>query len=223
MAKIFIVEDDKNLSANLRDLLALDRHIVETVDSGRQALDHLRVSKFDIVILDWCLPDITGLEICQKFRERGGTTPILMLTGKDDILHKTQGFDAGADDYLTKPFHPNELRSRIKALLRRSDRIGGVELKAGSLVLTASTFTATKAGQPIRLLPKEFALLEFFMRHPNQVFKTDALIDRVWESKTEVSPEVVRTYINRLRNKIDEPGETSMIQTVHGIGYKLTV
>ncbi len=221
MAKILVVEDDVDLAISLKDLISLEHHLVDLAHTGKEALENLGYSAYELLILDWNLPDMTGLELCKRFRASGGACAVLMLTGRNETMNKIQGLDAGADDYLTKPFNPDELMSRIRALLRRPGAFRGSELKVGGLVLEPNTFRVTRDGEEIRLLPKEFALLQFLMRHPDEVFSTEALIERVWESGTEVSPEVVRSYINRLRNKIDRQGETSMLRTVHGIGYKL--
>lgn len=221
MAKILVVEDDFDLCSSLQDLLEMDHHKVDTANNGAEALQQLRFSEYDLVLLDWNLPDMQGVDICKQFRANGGACPVLMLTGKGNVTDKITGLDSGADDYLTKPFHPDELASRIKALLRRPGAFRGNELKVGGLVLEPGVFRVTMDGQEIKLLPKEFALLEFMMRHPNEVFSTEALIARVWESDSDVSPEVVRTYINRLRNKIGRKDEESILKTVHGLGYRL--
>lgn len=224
MAKILIVEDDQELAGVLQDWLVSEHHVVDTVDNGAEADQMLRHYAFDLLVLDWDLPGMPGVQVCKNFRTRGGLTPILMLTGKSEIKDKTVGLDAGADDYLTKPFHPDELSARVRALLRRPAPVSATnELKAGDLLLEPNTYRVTRAGKELRLLPKEFALLEFLMRHPNVVFSADALIDRVWSSESDASPDTVRTNIKRLRQKIDIEGERPMILTVHGVGYKLDV
>jgi len=221
MAKILLVEDEDDISDLITAWLAKDHHVVEVASSGEAALDLLRVYPFDVLILDWMLPGISGVEVCRDFRTRGGTTPILMLTAKSHVNEKERGLDAGADDYLTKPFELKELSARIRALLRRPVSFSGTVLKVGSIVLDTSTHQVTKDGEELQLLPKEFALLAFFMRHPNQVFSAEALLDRVWSSDSEASPETIRTYIKRLRKKIDDKDKPSMVGTVHGVGYKL--
>jgi DNA-binding response OmpR family regulator len=146
-----------------------------------------------------------------------------MLTGKSDIADKEAGLDAGADDYLTKPFHPRELCARLRALGRRPTQRLGDELKVGNLALDLTKFQLHREGVEVDLLPLEFALLEFFMRNPGRVFGADILLERVWPVNSEASPEAVRTCIKTLRRKIDVNGETSVIKTVHGVGYKLEV
>jgi DNA-binding response OmpR family regulator len=219
--KILLVEDEPDFSIIIGEWLRNEHHVVEVVETGEEAVDRLKFYKYDIVILDWMLPGLSGLEVCKNYRAGGGTTPILLLTAKKHVDEKEQGLDAGADDYLTKPFEMKELSARIRALLRRPSAFSGSVLQVGSLSLEPTTFKVTRSGEEIPLLPKEFALLEFMMRHPNQVFSAEALLDRVWSSDSEASPETIRTYIKRLRKKIDLEGQQSILSTVHGVGYKL--
>jgi DNA-binding response OmpR family regulator len=221
--KILLVEDEPDFSILIGEWLRSDHHVVEVVESGEEATDRLKFYKYDIVILDWMLPGISGLDVCKNYRSAGGTTPILLLTAKKHVDEKEQGLDAGADDYLTKPFEMKELSARIRALLRRPSVFSGSILQVGFLCLEPTAFKVTRHGEEIPLLPKEFALLEFMMRHPNQVFSAEALLDRVWASDSEASPETIRTYIKRLRKKIDLEGQQSILSTVHGVGYKLEV
>jgi DNA-binding response OmpR family regulator len=223
MAKILIVEDEQDFYEPIRAFLTRDHHVVEVVENGLEALDRLRFYKYDVIIMDWMLPGMQGVDVCREFRSSGGTTPILMLTAKTATGEKISGLDAGADDYLTKPFDVGEVSARVRALLRRPAALTGNVLKLGQIVLERDTHRVTKTGEEIQLLPKEFALLEFFMRHPNQVFSAEALLDRVWASDSEASPETIRTYIKRLRQKIDSKDGPSLIQTVHGVGYKFSV
>ncbi|MDZ4833981.1 MAG: response regulator transcription factor [Candidatus Melainabacteria bacterium] len=221
MAKILLVEDDQSLAKLVRNWLSLDHHVVETVEDGEEALHRLKVSEFDLVVLDWNLPKLEGVEVLKQHRQMGGKTPVLMLTGKDRIADKEEGFDAGADDYLTKPFHGKELSMRIKALLRRPPLLVEDVLKVGDLVLERESFTVRRGDADVRLLPKEFALLEFLMRHPNQVFSAEALLERVWVSESESTVEAVTTCIKRLRRKLEGAGGAPVIATVNGVGYKL--
>jgi DNA-binding response OmpR family regulator len=223
MSKVLLVEDDLDLVSRITKWLTLERYSVEAVGNGREALELLRDVKYDFIILDWHLPELSGIEVCKYFRSSGGNTPILILTGKSDIADKETGLDAGADDYLTKPFHPRELSARLRALGRRPTECLDDQLRAGELVLQIHKYRLTKNGVEIDLLPLEFSLLEFFMRHPGRVFGADALLERVWPVNSEASPEAVRTCIKTLRKKIDTEGEPSLIKTVHGVGYKLEV
>ncbi|HEY9788243.1 MAG TPA: response regulator transcription factor, partial [Candidatus Obscuribacterales bacterium] len=145
----------------------------------------------------------------------------IMLTGRAKIDEKEEGLDSGADDYLTKPFSMRELNARVRALLRRPAAYSGNELKARDIVLEPESHRVTKQGREIKLLPKEFALLEFLLRNPGRVFSPEALLERVWESTSDASPDTVRIHVNRLRSKLDTKGEDSIIGTVHGVGYRL--
>lgn len=223
MPKILVVEDDLDLRSIVEDWLRHEHHLVETATKGDEAMELIGIYPYDVIILDWNLPVMSGIQILKKFRQDGGKTPVLMLTGQDLAENIETGLDSGADDYLTKPFHMKELSARIRALLRRPQTVTENVLRAGDLTLNPRTFAVTKGGADIRLLPKEFALLEFLMRHPNQVFSAEALLDRVWHSENDAAPETVRTCIKRLRRKIDGESENSLIQTLHGVGYKLNV
>jgi DNA-binding response OmpR family regulator len=221
MAKVLVVEDDASLSARLREWLELEHHQAEIVGDGKDALNYLRTYKYDLIILDWHLPSLSGLEVCRHARSHGISTPILMLTGVSDIPDKATALDTGADDYVTKPFHFQELSARLRALLRRQTVQVANILKVGGLVLDPEGHEVTNNGQPVQLLPKEFALLEFLMRHPNQIFSSEALLDAVWLSESEASPNTVRTHMYTLRKKLSAGGNRSPIETVHGVGYKL--
>lgn len=221
MAKILLVEDDLEVCEVVSDWLVGEHYTIDVVNSGTEAIERLRFDKYDVLIFDWQLPDLTGIEICKRFRSKGGTTPVLMLTGKSEITDKETGLDAGADDYLTKPFHPRELSARVRALLRRSGDLKQNTLICGEIELDPQGFRVTKNGQEVALLPKEFALLEFFLRHPNQVFSPEALLDRVWSAESEASPDTIRVHITKLRGKIDNEGQPSIIKTLHRQGYKL--
>jgi DNA-binding response OmpR family regulator len=221
MSKILIVEDEEDLAVQVRDWLARDHHTVEMVHNGSQAVDTLAVSKYDLIILDWLLPGLDGVEVCKRYRSMGGKTPILMLTAKAAIEDKEKGLDSGADDYLSKPFHLKELSARVRALIRRTSSMSGPTLEVAGIVLDPTSRTVTKDGEPVHLERKEFNLLEFLLRNANKTFSAEALLDRVWESGSLASPDAIRTYIKALRKKIDRPGKTSIITTVHGVGYKL--
>jgi len=220
MAKILLVEDEPDFSVLIASLLSADHHMVEAVQKGEDAIELLRMYQFDCLILDWNLPGISGLDVCKHFRDGGGKSPILMLTARNHVDEKSAGLDAGADDYLTKPFELKELSARVRALLRRPTNFSGKSLKVGGLEMDVSNYRVSRGSDIIQLLPKEFALLEFFMRHTNQVFSPETLIDRVWLAGEEASPETIRTYIKRLRKKLDREGEPSLFSTVHGVGYK---
>lgn len=223
MAKILVIEDDNALRESIADELSFKLHNVEQAGSRAQAMDKLEMSAFDIIVLDWQLPDGSGVDIMKQYREKGGTAPIIMLTGKDTIADKEIGFSSGADDYLTKPFEFAELIMRVTALLRRPQALHGNALKAGSITLDPERFRVTKDGAEVRLVPREFSLLEFLMRNPNTVFSADALLTRVWESEVDVSPAAVVACISRLRQKLEKKGDPPLIRNIHGVGYRLDV
>lgn len=220
MAKILLVEDDSQLADTIRTALLFDHHIVEIATDGETAMDLLRISAFDLLILDWGLPGaLNGIDVVRNYRSRGGKSPVVMLTGRTDVADRACGLDSGADDYVPKPFHIKELSARVRALLRRPVAYTGANLTAGNVTLDPTKHRVTKDGQLIQLLPKEFALLEFMMRHPNQVFTPEALLTHVWPSDTEATVAALRTTMKRLRAKIDPDG--TVLRTEHGVGYSL--
>lgn len=222
MARILIVEDEEAIAEGVRRYLLFDQHKIETCGRGDTAFEMLSATMYDLVILDWELPGLSGIELLTKFRKQGGNAPVLMLTGKSSVPDKEIGLDSGADDYLAKPFDVKELGARVRALLRRPAQISGKILSCGGLELDQSLHRAVKDGAPIQLLPKEYQLLEFFMRHPNQVFSVEVLLTQLWATANEdegSSPDAVRTTLKRLRKKVDP--DQKLIKTVHGVGYFL--
>lgn len=220
MAKILLVEDDRDLSLIVSDSLSAHSHVVDMVHAGDEGLDRLLYYDYDLVVLDWELPKMNGVQILKEIRAKGKTVPVIMLTGKKSGDEKEQGLDSGADDYLTKPFEMKELQARVRALLRRPQAFLGTQLRCGNIVLDPQAYKVTRDGEELKLLPKEIALLEFFMRHPGQVFTAEAVLNRVWSSESEASPESFRTCLKRLRQKIDV-GDESIIEYVHGLGYRI--
>jgi len=222
MAKVLIVEDDEKLLRLLRETLVHNHFQVESASNGRDGFELLRFYKYDVVILDVDLPEVTGTEICLAHRQSGGSTPILMLTGKSTIDDKERGFNVGADDYLTKPFDVRELLVRIRALLRRAD--GGVPnvLTVGDLQLDSKLYRVTRNDIELHLSRTDFALLEFLMRHQDQVFSAEALLDRVWMSGSDSTPQALYSSLKRIRKKIDNGAGGSLIRSVHGFGYCLS-
>ncbi len=221
MPKILLVEDDHALVKLMCDCLGAQQHTVEFSYNGAEGLDLLRSYQFELIILDWDLPGLSGIEVCRQYRARGGMTPVLMLTGKSTVGDKEAGLDAGADDYLTKPFSMRELAARVRALLRRPGGLAESVLRCRHIELEPDARKVMKNGAEIKLLPREFALLEFMMRHPGQVFTTQALLDRVWPLGSDATAEAVTSCIKRLRTKLDKEGEPSVITSVYGVGYKV--
>lgn len=221
MAKILIAEDDLSLQRLLVDHLKAENHTAEAVADGQSALELLELYPFDLIVLDVTMPVMTGFEVCRRFRAAGGQSKVLMLTGKDSIEDKETGLDLGADDYLTKPFHPQELMARVRALLRRAVTLESGEITLGNLSINPKKYLVFKLGQQIKLTPKEFALLEFFMRHPNTAFDGETLVERLWQSEREGAANSLKTYIHRLRERLGSDAGTPQIVTVPGEGYVL--
>lgn len=223
MPKVLIAEDDSTLHASLVSWLTGQGFTVELVENGPEALDRLRMFPYDAAVLDWELPGMAGVDVCRNHRAEGGKTAILFLTGRSDINDRESGLDSGADDYLTKPFHLRELSARLRALLRRSQESRSTVLAAGNLKLDPAKKLVTRNDEELKLTKREYSLLEFFMRHPNQFFSQEALLDRVWMSESEASPEALRQCVRRLRGRIETADQPALIVTVPGMGYKLQV
>jgi DNA-binding response OmpR family regulator len=221
MAKILITDDDVQLCSIISGWLMQDSHNVELAHDGAEALNRIKTSDYDLIILDIGMPLLSGTEVLTSLRSRGCTTPVLMLTGKDSVEDVLNGFNLGADDYLTKPFHGKVLAARVNALLRRPPAFLGDVLQFAQLTLDRRNYSVTVKTHVVSLLPKEFDLLEFFMRHPNRFFTSESLLNRVWASESDATVDAVTTCIKRLRKKIDEEGKSSLITTVRGAGYKL--
>jgi len=216
--RILIIEDDEAILKVLRRSLAYEGYVVDTAADGESGLTTARDRKPDLVILDWMLPGIDGLEVCQRLRATG-SMPILMLTAKDTTQDRVQGLDAGADDYMVKPFELDELNARVRALLRRtqSDRIP--VLTFADLSLDTSTRLASRKNRTISLTAKEYDLLELFLRHPRQVLTREMIFDRVWGYDFGGESNVLDVYIRYLRQKLETEGENRLIHTVRGVGY----
>jgi len=220
MARILVVEDDERLAEVLDDCLSTNNHLVETVRSGGEGLERLLYSPYDLAILDWHLPDMTGFDICKRYRDQGGQIPVLFLTGNSDMDCRVGALDVGADDYLTKPFAFKELLARVNALLRRPQQIFESVLNYKHVFLDLGTKLVTIDGERVNLSASEYALLELLMRNPGKVFSYSELMDRVFKNDEEASEEAVRQRITRLRKKIDV-GTESCIRTIKGLGYSL--
>jgi DNA-binding response OmpR family regulator len=222
MSKILLIEDDEVMAAAIHDSLLVQNHEVEMISTGEEGLDRLKFYEYDLVICDWGLPgQVSGIDICKTFRTRGGTTPVLMLTGKSSIDEKEHGLDAGADDYLTKPFHIKELNARVRALLRRSGAgAGSDKIRSGLLEFDERAFKVTKNDEELAFTARELQVLQFLMRNPDRLFTPETLINRIWPANTDVNPELIRTYIKKLRSKIDDEGKPSRISNVPGMGYR---
>jgi two-component system OmpR family response regulator len=221
MAKILLVEDDSSAAQFVTSWLTAERHIVEVARDGADGLEFMLMTEFDVILLDWDLPSMSGHDVLKQFRAKGYITPVIMLTAKSDIDSKEAGLDTGADDYLTKPFALMELSARIRVQLRKSNKQAQNKLVSGDIVVIPDQLRVTRAGREIDLLPKEFSLFEFFLRNPDRVFSAEAIMQRVWQSETDATTDAFRSCLKRLRQKIALPNEEKpIIETVHGAGYR---
>lgn len=221
--RLLIVEDEHKIANSIKRGLEIESFAVDVAYDGETGFDLASTESYDAIVLDLMLPKISGLEICKRLRQNQIHTPIIMLTAKGELDDKIAGFNAGADDYLPKPFAFAELLARIRALTRRPRDNLGTILSFSDLNLNTITFEVNRASQKISLSRKEFALLEFFLRHPNTILTKEQIIDNVWSYESDVLPNTVEVYVGYLREKIDKPFPKSapMIQTARGFGYKL--
>jgi two-component system response regulator MprA len=217
--RILIIEDDQAILKLLQRGLAYEGYTVDTATEGRTGLILARDHTPDLVILDWMLPGMDGLEVCHRLRTASGSVPILMLTAKDAVQDRVQGLDAGADDYMVKPFNLDELLARVRALLRRTQPERVPLLKFADLTLDTGSRQATRGSRLISLTAKEYELLELFLRHPKQVLTREVIFDRVWGYDFGGESNVLEVYVRYLRQKLEEGGESRLIHTVRGVGY----
>ncbi len=218
--KILVIEDDPAILKMLRRGLAYEGYLVDTATDGRSGMMAARDNRPDLVVLDWMLPGMDGLEVCHRLRT-GGDVPILMLTAKDSVQDRIEGLDAGADDYLVKPFNFDELLARIRALLRRTQAKRIPVLTFLDLKLDTGSRQASRDERLISLTAKEYELLDLFMRHPRQVLTREMIFDRVWGYDFGGQSNVLEVYIRYLRQKLEGGNEARLIQTVRGVGYVL--
>ena len=218
--RILVIEDDPAILKVLQRGLAYEGYVVDIATDGRAGLNLARDRHPDLVILDLMLPGMDGLEVCRLLRTSGGV-PILVLTAKDAIHDRVQGLDAGADDYLIKPFNLDELLARIRALLRRTQTERIQVYKFADLTMDTSSRQVTRGSRFIQLTAKEYELLELFLRHPRQVLTREIIFDRVWGYDFGGESNVLEVYIRYLRQKLEAEGEPRLIQTVRGVGYVL--
>jgi two-component system response regulator MprA len=224
--RILVVEDERAIANVLRRGLALEGYTVEVADGGRAALDAVRDRPPELVVLDLMLPDIDGLEVARRLREAGERAPVLMLTARDGVADRVRGLDAGADDYLVKPFAFEELLARVRALLRRAaaptEHPNHAEtLRFADLIVDLGTRDVRRGEHGIELTAREFDLLVLFLRNPRQVLPRDLIMDRVWGEDFYGESNVLEVYVRALRTKLEEHGESRLIHTVRGVGYTL--
>ena len=227
MPRILIVEDEAPMRNGLRDNLEVEGYDVDVAAEGTTGLEKLLKNTYDLVILDVMLPQLSGFDILRRVREKGFTTPVIMLTAKGEEIDKVLGLELGADDYVTKPFSLRELLARVKAILRRAEQGGGGAtslMVLGELRVDFTTYNATLRGEAVEMTPREFELLKFLWEHRNQTVSRDQLLTNVWGYNEPVSTRTVDNFILKLRQKIEEdPGHPKHILTMHGTGYKLVV
>jgi two-component system, OmpR family, response regulator MprA len=225
MAKLLVVDDDPALSRTLRRALSIEGYAVDCAGDGLEALDRLSETAYDAVVLDVSMPRLDGLAVCRQLRRARDRTPVLMLTARDEVRDRVSGLDAGADDYLVKPFALDELNARLRALLRRAaedDLVDGERrLTYGDLVLDLQTFRATRGARPLELTRTEHRLLELFLRNPEQVLPRDVIYERVWGFDISLTSNSLDVYVGYLRRKTEEGGEPRIIHTVRGVGFML--
>ncbi len=220
--RILIVEDNRRLNNSLKMSLVEDGYAVDSAFDGEEGQDLAEMTPYDAIILDLMLPKKGGIEVCRDLRKRRVNTPILMLTARDTVEDRVLGLDSGADDYLIKPFALNELRARLRALLRRESGDKSGRLVVGDLTLDPAGHQVSRAGQPIELTAKEFALLEYFMRNAGRLITREMAEDHIWNYDFDGTSNVVDVYVRRLRRKIDDPSEVKLFETVRGAGYRLS-
>jgi len=219
--RLLVVEDNPGMASLLVRSLRREGYAVDAVNNGENALWSVRENDYDGVVLDAMIPPPDGFEVCRQMRTEGRWAPVLMLTARDTVSDRVRGLDAGADDYLTKPFALAELFARIRALTRRDPLERPVALKVGDLMLDPVTRVVRRAGGDIALSPKEFALLQELMRHPGEVLSRAHLIDHVWDFAYDGGSNVVDVYVRYLREKVDRPFGRDTIKTVRGAGYRI--
>ncbi len=218
--RVLVVEDEERMATLVAAALARDGHAVEVADDGMTALAIALAAPFDLILLDVMLPRLDGFALCRALRERGRQAPVLMLTARGQVEDRVEGLDAGADDYLIKPFAMSELRARVRALTRRTRSGGGAALRVGDLVLDPLRYEARRAGQRIELTAREFNLLALLIRHAGEVLSRSRILDAVWGEDAEPYGNVVDQYIFYLRTKLERFGPR-LIETVRGVGYVL--
>lgn len=219
MSKLLIVDDDVTVLNQLARVLSERGWQVDTASTGKDAQQFLTHFKYDFILLDWSLPDTAGVEICRNFRAQGGLTPIFMVTGRGEITDKEEGFAAGADDYLTKPFDVRELLARLQSAQRRSSRMQAGRLQVQGVTLDLSLRTLSHDGEKTHLSSTECSLLDFLFRHPDRFFSASDLFESVWPSDTDASEGTVKAHVKLLRRKLSLIGCPDLIKTVRGSGY----
>ncbi|NTU46636.1 response regulator transcription factor [Candidatus Roizmanbacteria bacterium] len=222
--RILVVEDEHKIANSIKKGLEQERYTVDVSYAGDSGFDLAVTEDYDLIILDILLPEMNGIEVCTELRKRSIHTPILMLTAKGQIHEKVEGFNAGADDYITKPFAFEELLARIKAITRRPKQTVVSVYTVDNLTVNPQTYQVMRGTSPISLSHKEYILLEYMVRHKNTVLSKEQIIQHSWDYEADILPNTVEVYIGYLRNKIDKPfpSQKPVIHTVRGFGYKIS-
>ncbi len=220
--RVLLVEDELPIADFIARGLTENGYSVDVAHDGEEAVQWPSVAGFDIIILDVMLPVRDGIDVCRTLRRQGLRTPVLMLTARDAVEDRVLGLDSGADDYLVKPFAFVELLARLRALSRREPALLGNELRAGDLVMDTATRMVSRAGVTLDLTAKEFALLEYLMRHPDQVLTRTVIAEHVWNYDFDNATNVIDVHIKNLRKKVDDAFEVKLLQTVRGVGYRIS-
>ena len=221
--RILVVDDDRRLCGIIKRGLLEETYAVDVAYDGEEGEYMAEVSPYDLIILDIMMPKKDGIEMCWELRSKRINTPILMLTARDAVEDRVRGLDAGADDYMVKPFSFNELLARVRALLRREAITKSPEIKLGDLVLDTLTREVRRGDRAIELTTKEYVILEYFMRHPNMVVTRTMLEEHAWDYDFDSMSNLIDVYIRRLRRKLDDDEKESILQTVRGAGYRLKI
>ncbi len=221
--RVLVVEDEQKINRTICQALREESYAVDAAYDGEEGEQLADINDYDLIILDIMLPKKDGLEVCTEIRHNGNPTPILLLTAKDSYEDRVQGLDSGADDYLVKPFHMGELMARVRALLRRESVVKSTRLQVADLALDTSSHRVTRGDTPIELTSKEYAMLEYFMRHPDQVLTRTMINEHVWDDEFDSFSNIIEVYIRRLRRKIDDDSAVKLLHTIRGSGYLLGV
>ncbi len=219
--KILIVEDDERITKALAEALTAQLYAVDVAHDGEAGWDFVEVYEYSLILLDWMLPKLDGIQFCQRLRQKGLQTPVLLLTAKDTSTDKVMGLDAGADDYVVKPFELTELLARIRALLRRSNLSLPPVLSWGQLQLDPGSKIVVYGPHSLQLTPKEYQLLELFLRQPQRTLSRSMIVEQLWSSVDPPGAETVKVHLRSLRQKLAAAGAPELIETVYGVGYRL--
>ena len=221
--RVLVVEDEHKINRTVCQALREEAYAVDAAFDGEQGEEMALVNTYDLIVLDLMLPKKNGLALCKGLREQGLTTPILMLTARDSLEDRVQGLDSGADDYVVKPFFMDELLARVRALLRRDTSVKSSKLQMADLLVDTSSHRVWRGGGPIELTSKEYAMLEYFLRNPDQVLTRTMLSEHVWDDEFDSLSNIIDVYIRRLRRKIDEGHQPRLLHTIRGSGYLLGI